>query len=430
VRILFLGINYWPEKTGIAVFNTARCEYLASCGHEVTICSSFPYYPEWKVAEAYRGKLFQREFHNGVEILRSVAYVPASVTSIKRIFHEASFVATSALRALTHRRPDVIVVVSPPLALSLSARLLSRLWGVPYVFHVEDLQPDAAADLGMLKHRRIIRALYLIERAAYRRAALVSTLTQGMRHRILSKGIPEKKVVVFSHWADQTLFEVPLTGGGKKFRDAAGLPDKFIVLHSGNMGVKQGMEVILEAARRSRDKREIVYLLVGDGAARPKLQEKANAMRLDNVRFLPLQDEDMYFEMLAAADLCLITQLRSVADIAFPSKTVTLLTAGRPIVASVTQNSQVAQVIKEASAGVVTEPEDPEALLAGITRLKNDESYRISAGRDGRSYARRVWDQAEILPAMERKLIQLVGVRPGVLKDGLREPANVQSELE
>ncbi len=308
----------------------------------------------------------------------------------------------------------MIVAVSPPLALAASATMLGRLWRVPYVFHVEDLQPDAAADLGMLKQGQLMRALYALERGAYRHAAMVSTLTEGMCRRILSKGVPPEKVAVFGHWAEPELFKIPLRGGGESFRQANNLRGKLIVLHSGNMGVKQGMEVILDAARRSRHCSDIVYLLVGDGAARPKLQTTAEAMHLDNLRFLPIQPKPTFADMLTASDVSLITQRRSVADVVFPSKTVTLLAAGRPVVASVATNSQIAQVISDANAGIVTEPEDPEALISGIMQLRNDSGRRAKVGANGRAYALRVWSEAEILPIMEHRLLDLSRSREGM----------------
>src|SRR6185437_5017797 len=161
MRIFFLSINYWPEQAGIGPVNTWRCEYLAAQGHDVTMCTSFPYYPEWRVADAYRGRLFQRETHNGVKILRSWMWVPRTPSAAKRILFEASFLATTFVRAMmTIRKQDVLYIVSPPLGLAVTARLLSVLWQVPYVFDVMDLQPDAAADLGMLKEGRLVRFLY------------------------------------------------------------------------------------------------------------------------------------------------------------------------------------------------------------------------------------------------------------------------------
>ena len=251
MHVVLLGINYWPDETGIAPFTTGRCEYLASRGHQVTVLTGFPYYPGWKVPESYRGRLTSREERNGVNILRSWLYVPGQVNAARRILHEASFIASSFLRAMTGKvrpRPDVLVATTPPLALSLSAMLLARIWKVPFVQHVPDLQPDAAVDLGMLRPGRLTNFLYGIERTGYRRAALVSTLTEAMRDKILSKGIAPEKVVLFSDWARSELFQVPANEGGAQFRRSLGIGNELLVVHAGNMGVKQGLEVILGAA--------------------------------------------------------------------------------------------------------------------------------------------------------------------------------------
>ena len=411
MRILVLGINYWPEETGIAVFNTGRCEYLAAQGHQVTMCTGFPYYPQWRVPEEYRRKLFAREGRHGVTILRSYLYVPRRVTSVRRVLHEASFIASSCLRALGERKPDLLFVVSPPLGLAVTAVLLSRLWKIPYIFHVADLQPDAAVDLGMLPAGRLTRFLYAVERLAYRRAALVSTLTEAMRRRIVSKGIPQEKVTLFSDWVDPPCFAVPLRGDGEVFRRAFGLGERFLVLHAGNMGVKQGLEVVLGAAKQSRDHPELTYLLVGDGAVRSTLEAQARALGLANVRFLPLQPREVFLHMLAAADICLVTQQRAVADIVFPSKVLTLLAAGCPVVASLNPGSGVARVVTDAGAGVVVAPEDPRALLEAILALWRDlEGLRVM-GQRGRAYARERWDRGQILPAMEARLREVTEKR-------------------
>src|SRR5271166_2731942 len=222
MHFVFIGINYWPDATGIASFTTGRCEYLASRGHQVTVFTGFPYYPNWRVPEPYRKHLFGDEERNGVTILRSWLYVPGHATAARRVLHEASFVASSALRALARRkqRPDLLLVTTPPLALCLSAILLSRFWKVPYLQHVPDLQPDAALDLGMLRPGRLTEYLYRIERLGYRKAALVSTLTEAMRQKIVAKGVASDKVVLFSDWARPELFDVPAHGGGSRFRQS------------------------------------------------------------------------------------------------------------------------------------------------------------------------------------------------------------------
>src|SRR6185437_7454113 len=204
MRILILSINYWPEVTGIGAFTTYRAEYLAAAGHEVEVCTTFPYYPEWKVPKAYAGRLISSEERNGVRILRSYAYVPGRVTAIRRIFHEASFIASSLVRAAARKKPDVLLVVSPPLGLALPAIVLSRMWRIPYVFDVEDLQPDSAADLGMLPSWAV-KLLYRLEIAAYRNAGLVTTLTPAMKRKIVGKGIAKEKVALVEPRMDDSL---------------------------------------------------------------------------------------------------------------------------------------------------------------------------------------------------------------------------------
>ncbi len=431
MRILVLSINYWPDETGIAAFNIGRCEYLASHGHQVTICTGPPYYPEWRVPQAYRGGPWQRhvwrsEERNGVAILRSWMFVPQLLNTRNRILHEATFLASSFARALLARtpggKPELIVAVSPPLGLALTVATLSRLWRIPFVFDVEDLQPDAALELGMMKPGAVVNALHRIERMAYRRAALVSTITEGMRQRILKKlgceacgdsnKVVSNKVVLFPPRADASLYHVRQGATGETmraaFRERHGLQGKFLVSHSGNMGVKQGMEVILGAAERSRHRPEIRYLLVGDGAMRPALQEQARARSLDNVLFLPLLERGEFQQMLAATDIALITQQRVVSNIVFPSKTVTLLCAGCPVIASVNSESEVARAVLRSHAGEVIEPENPDVLFEAIDRLSKDPETLARMSVRGRQYAEENWDERRTLPRMEAQLIECV----------------------
>lgn len=401
MRILHLGINYWPDETGIAPFATGRCEYLAARGHEVIACAGPPYYPQWRVPDKYRRRLFMREQHQGVTVLRSWMYVPRRITSLQRFFHESSFVCSSLLRALTSSRPDLLFVTSPPLGLAANAIALSRLWRVPCVLHVADLQPDTAVDLGMLPRGRLLRALYRLEAAAYSNAALVSTLTEAMRRRIIAKGVPPAKVTLFSDWVDPELFSIAPPEAAR--RATPGSP--FMVAHFGNMGIKQGLGVVLEAANLSRDGQGTDYLLVGDGAARCALEACARDFNLPNLRFLPLQPRERFLELLAQSDVCLVTQQRSVADIVFPSKLITLLAAARPVVASVGAGSEVARVITESGAGVVVAPEDPRALADAVARIRADPELAARMGHAGRAYALGRWERGSVLRSTEQKLI-------------------------
>jgi len=407
MRIVALSVNYWPEETGIGPVTTWRCEYLASRGHDVTVCTTFPYYPHWRVDDRYRNAFWQKEQRRGVTILRSFAWIPTRVSPLKRILFEASFLACNLARTIYARKPEVLWVVSPPLGLALTARILSWFWRIPFVYDVMDLQPDTAADLGMLRPGVLLRVLYGLERFAYRHADLISTLTEGMRQRIIGKSVSPQKVILFPACSGRDLLLLDRGAGGDTFRRDHGLEGKFVVAHSGNMGIKQGLDVVLRAAEMSRAQPDIVYLLVGDGASRRDLESRATAKQLSNIKFLPLLPHEQYLQMLAAADLSLITQQRSVADIVFPSKTVTLMTAGCPILASVNSGSEVARIITQAGAGLVIAPEDPKSLVAAITSLERD-SRRLREMSDAcRRYARENWDEDRTLPQMESYLMRV-----------------------
>lgn len=401
MKVLILSINYWPEVTGIGAFTTYRAEYLAAAGHEVEVCTTFPYYPEWKVPPPYAGKLAQTESLNGVNILRSYAYVPNPATPLKRVLHEASFVASSMLRAFARSRPDLLLVVSPPLGLGFSAIVLSRLWRIPYVFDVEDLQPDSAAELQMLP-AWALKLLYKLEESAYRHAALVTTLTDGMRNRIIDKGVPAEKVELLEPRVDDSLFDVE-NREGTAFRERYGLDGRFLVTHSGNMGVKQGLDVVVDAAALNCKDDSILFLLVGDGADCERIQRKVAELELRNVLFLPLLGKEDFRGLLAASDLCLLTQQRSVSEVAFPSKSVTYLAAGCPVIASVNLNCEIAQTIRESGAGMIVSPEDPAALLAGIREFRSADlrKHRENAQR----YAARRWSSLRVLGHLERSLV-------------------------
>jgi colanic acid biosynthesis glycosyl transferase WcaI len=202
------------------------------------------------------------------------------------------------------------------------------------------------------------------------------------------------------------------------FKESLGLKNKFLIVHSGNMGVKQGLEVILQAAQLSNKDRSLHYLLVGDGAVREVLENKARKMELRNLQFLPLLPDRQFKELLTATDVSLITQQRCVADIVFPSKVITLMASGRTIVASVSKTSEVARVLNDARAGLVVPPEDPTRIMSAVSALRDDASLRHEMARNAREFAKRTWDRDQILSKMESQLYALIA--SGAVKDSGR----------
>ena len=318
MRVIVWGINYAPEFTGIAPHNVALCEFLHAKGDDVSMISGFPYYPSWEKRPEDRGQLFRTDQINGVPVHRCWQFVPARVSALKRMFHEASFVFTSTLRALSLPRAEAYVLVSPPLLLGVAGWLVGAIKSAPFVFHVQDMQPDAAVGLGMLKAGWFTRSLYALESFAYRHAARVSGITRGMLESFRGKGVSDAKLVYFPNAIALDNDQPPPERG--EFRRRHGIASgEFLAVYAGNLGVKQGLDVLLETAPLLRDPR-IRILICGDGAQRESLEQRVRELKLPNVTMLPLQAGRNYRALLVDTDVSFITQQAGSGNSFFPSK--------------------------------------------------------------------------------------------------------------
>ena len=384
MRVVVWGINYAPEFTGIAPHSVALCEFLEREGHDVEMVTTFSYYPTWQKRPEDRGCLYRTDVINNVPVHRCWHFVPARVSAVKRIFHEASFIFTSTLRTLFLEQPDVFVVVSPPLLLGAAAWFVGKLKRTPYVFHVQDMQPDAAVGLGMLRRSWFTRALYALEAFAYRHAARVSGITRGMLKTFRSKGVAEEKLIYFPNAIELKEHE-PAPARGE-FRQRHGFPqDEFLAIYAGNLGVKQGLEVLLETAALLRDK-QIRFLVCGDGAQREALAARAREMQLPNFNLLPLQKGRDYRALLVDADLCFITQQAGAGNSFFPSKLLGLLAESKPVVTVAAPECELALSLAEGNFGVNVPPGRPDELAALLNSLVNDRERLWIYGANGRRY--------------------------------------------
>jgi colanic acid biosynthesis glycosyl transferase WcaI len=382
MRIIVWGINYAPEFAGIAPHNVALCEFLDAEGHEVEMVTSFAYYPTWQKSAGDRGLLYRTDGVNRIPVHRCWHFVPARVSALKRILHEGTFVFTSTLRALFLSAPDVYVIMSPPLLLGMAAWLVGKFKRAPFVFHVQDMQPDAAVGLGMLKANWFTKALYGLEAFAYRKAARLSGITAGMLESFRGKGVPESKLIYFPNTIElQSDVRPPERGS---FRTRHGFaPDDFLAVYSGNLGVKQGLDILLQTAPLLRDPR-IRIVICGDGAQREALAVRARELELANVRFLPFEDD--YRALLVDADLCFITQQIGSGNSFFPSKLLGLLAEGRPVLAVSAPESELAVALRQGGFGVNVAPGRPQELAELLDALANDPKRLADYGAAGRRY--------------------------------------------
>ncbi len=382
MRVVVWGINYAPEFTGIAPHSVALCEFLCGRGHDVEMVSTFSYYPTWRKLPDDQGRVYRTDVINGVPVHRCWHFVPPQVSALKRILHEASFIATSVLRQLTLKAPDVYVVVSPPLLLGAAAWLVGGVKGAPFVFHVQDMQPDAAVGLGMLREGWFIKALYALEAFAYRSAARVSGITPRMLAAFRQKGVPESKLIYFPN-------AIALADGASaakrgKFREEHGFrSDEFLALYAGNLGVKQGLDVLISAAELLHD-RSIRIVICGDGAQRDVLAERVRTLKLPNVTMLPLQDD--YEAMLEDVDVCFITQQSGSGSSFFPSKLLGLLAQSKPVITVADPESDLSEAVVEGGFGVNVPPGRPDELAQLLDSIAGDRERLLRLGAAGRVY--------------------------------------------
>jgi colanic acid biosynthesis glycosyl transferase WcaI len=406
MRVVVWGINYAPEITGIAPHNVALCEFLRGRGDDVEMVTTFAYYPAWRKSAQDRHLLFRTDVINGVPVHRCWHFVPERVSAWKRIIHEATFVLTSTLRALSLKRPDVYVIASPPLLLGMAAWLVSRIKGAPFVFHVQDLQPDAAVGLGMLRVGWFTRALYWLESFAYKHATRVSGISEEILDAFRRKNVPSEKLILFPNGvAVPESAEIPVRG---KFRAKHGFAgDEFLAIYAGNLGIKQGLDVLLDAAETLGTERNIRIVIAGDGAARETLEKDARSRNLANVTMLPLQFGEDYKELLVDADVSLITQQSGSGNAFFPSKLLVTLAYASPVVTVADEGSALACAVKVGGFGRNLPPGESKQFANALRDLAQDRQLLRDWALAGREYVKR-FEHSRVLGDFVTRLGSLV----------------------
>jgi colanic acid biosynthesis glycosyl transferase WcaI len=387
MRIVVWGINYTPERIGIGPCNVALCEYLAANGCEVTMLTAFPYYPVWKKSPTDAWRIFQSERINAVRVLRCWHYVPKRVSPLKRILHEFSFVVLSFLRLLFIRRPDLLIVVSPPLLAGALAPFFCRIKGGRYFLHLQDLQPDAAINLGMVKSPVLIGTLKALESSAYRGAWRISAISPGMLDILRKRGAEEVKLRYFPNGTDP-IAQAP-RGRFRALNRFSG--DTFLVVYSGNLGVKQGLQHLILAMRFVTNPR-IQLIFCGAGADSEHLLASAAGLR--NVWFKGVQEPTNYKEMLVDADLIVVSLASGSGNSFFPSKLLSACAAGKPVLAICDVDSELAVVVDTNRCGVVIPPGDPEELAQRLEQLSREPKQLESMGRAAKEFGEQfLWSE-------------------------------------
>jgi colanic acid biosynthesis glycosyl transferase WcaI len=406
MRILIVGINFYPEPTGIGKYTGELAAYLATHGHQVHVITTPPYYPHWQVQSGYRAWHYKRETWQDVEIQRCPLWVPRQPTGITRLIHLSSFALSSlpALAAQLSWKPEVALCVAPSLMNAPFVLAFAWLSGARAWLHIQDFELDAALKLGMLPGGKGLANLAVrLERILLNSFKQVSTISNRMLAHLHNKGVPQNKTRLLPNWVDTTQI-FPLTDIVNPLRIGLGLAaEQLVILYAGNMGKKQGLEYLLDAACHLQDHPQIQFIICGDGAIRSELE--AAAKHLSNVRFLPVQPIEKLNQLLNMADIHVILQKADAADLVMPSKLSGMLASGKAVIATANPETELGQVVKEV--GLLVPPEDPVALANAILQLTNSPTERSRSGQKGRDYAIKNLDAGLIFCQLEQDLRKL-----------------------
>ncbi|MBX7190681.1 MAG: glycosyltransferase family 4 protein [Sandaracinaceae bacterium] len=399
MRVLVLNQHYWPEIAATAQLLHDLCVDLGAAGHEVkVVCGQ----PSYRLLEGQEADLPRREVERDVRIVRVPSYRPARRTIPRRVAHYASYFASSFAESLREPVDVALVQSTPPLLLGASGTLLRALRRTPFVYVVQDLYPDVALHLGVLRPGPLARAVELAANTLYRRAAHVIAISDGMADRLVARGVPRGRITVIHNWADTSAIEE--APRDNEFARAHDLVEPLVVQYSGNVGLSQGLEQLPRAAELLRDL-PVRFVVVGDGNAREPLEHEVRVRGLRHVRFLPPQPRERLGELLASADVGLVTMRRGIGGDLVPSKLYGIMAAARPVLAAVEGSSEVARVIGAHGCGVCVAPESPEALAEGVrAMLAMSPAERGAMGRAGRIACESVFSRRAATAAYDRVL--------------------------
>jgi colanic acid biosynthesis glycosyl transferase WcaI len=384
VKIAVLCPHFAPDLAPTGEVMSRIVRELAELGDEIHVVTALPWYLHHRVEPEWQGRLVQTERNEWGSITR-VHPFPTDKSSIpRRALAFGAFSALAGLSGLRGGRVDGVLAMSPPLTLGLTGYAMRVARGRPLVFNIQDVFPDVAVELGAIRNEKLISLFRRVEKLSYDRADAVTVLSNDLQDNVVEK-IGERhrsKVRVIPNFVDTDAIRP--ADRMTAYRRELNIGDETVVLYAGNVGLSQSLDLVIHAARELATDPSVVFVINGGGSGLETI--RAAAAELPNIRFAPYQPRERLAEVLATGDIHLVPLRRGLARSSVPSKTYSVLAAGRPLLASVDPGTEVARLVTAAAAGLAVMPDDPAAFLNGLRQLVADRPGREAMGRRGRAY--------------------------------------------
>lgn len=404
MRLLILSIQYAPEFTSNAIVVTGLAQQLAARGHQVTVLAGTPHYQLPRVPPGYVSRPFRREMIDGVRVIRCWSY-PKSQGKLAKVWNYGTFTVSSLLGGLFAGRAAAILVVSPPFWLGFNALLIGGLRRCAVVYNAQDLFPDAYLASREIRPGLFTRFMGGLMNSVYRHVDRITVITDSFAKAIAAGGIDPDKIVTIPNFVDTTVVK-PLPRMNS-FRQKHGLGDRFVVMYAGNIGYTHGTEFLVDVAEKLEVIPDLRFVVIGGGSKQADLVELARRRGIANMQFLPTQPREVLAEMLASADIFVMTSKPGVGGTSFPGRIYNYLLAARPVMAGVDENSDLAKVLRSSGAGIVTAPSDVESFCRELTKLYHDASLRQRMAQAGSDFMARCYSAESVVEKYEHLFLEL-----------------------
>lgn len=412
MHILFLTHYFPPEVNAPASRTYENAKQWIRAGHQITVLTCAPNHPNGIVYDGYQNRLRQWDEKDGIKVLRVKTFLSANAGFVKRILNYVSYMFSAILFCHLVRNVDIVVSTSPQFFCGLAGYFVSRLKGASWVLEIRDLWPESIIAVGAIKNRQIITALEGIESFMYRKADRVIALTEAFKRHIMKRGVLDERISIIKNGADLSQFK-PMPKENP-FLMEEGLTGQFIASYVGTHGMAHGLQTIFKAAEILKDRKDVTFLLVGDGAERNNLLRKKEAMGLKNVIMLGQQKKERMPEIIAASDACMVLLIKQeLFKAVIPSKIFEAMAMERPIILGVEGESR--EIIEEGACGICIEPENPQALADAVMTLCENRELAESLGKNGKAFVANEYDREKLAKTYLQLLIR---VGSEVLKRG------------